>query len=889
MIITFYSYKGGVGRTQLLSNLAAYLCYYENKKILLIDWDLEAPGIDYFFNFEREKISSGLIDLFIEYIKTVRNKKIDNENELPSIFGRSQQYIYNLVSTEKGKIDLLPAGDYKNDYKEKVSSFDWFDFYNTLKGKYFIEKLKKDINEADYDYVFIDSRTGTNDYSAICNVQMPDLNIFVIAPTKQNFEGSKSVMNFITNSGYVKNGMRGGYIFPILSRLDPLINNQKKQWINKFLNMFDDKLRKVNAGLELSAIKLSVEELVSRTVIEYKTDLSYGEILIFSDKMEKIIEGTIEKQYSNIAEYVENLVNQILILKKNIKSIKNEGKNDNDETNYLINILSNSEDYLKLLSEIKDLDDILKEIPDNQLDKKQKITERKQNLEKRLKEFEEQVSNLATLFTKIEINTERLRLAKAHFDKGEFREADAILKAEEISNKVAQLKQAKSKKENELAEVNKNLESKANEFLVKAQIWKTFYSEPDWFSKAQEYYEKALDASRSAAIVFEYALFLQNHNQFKKAQPLYEEALQIYRELAKENPSTYLPAVAMTLNNLANLHSAKNEFDEALGKYEEALQIRRALAQENPRTYLPDVATTLNNLAVLQKAKNEFGEALGKYQEALQIYRALAKENPSTYLPYVATTLNNLANLQQAKNELGEALANYQEALQIRRALAQENPSTYLPYVAGTLNNLANLQKAKNELGEALANYQEALQIYRALAQENPSTYLPYVATTLNNLANLHSDKNEFGEALGKYEEALQIYRTLAQENPRTYLPYVATTLNNLANLHSDKNEFGEALANYEEALQIYRVLAQENPRTYLPDVAMTVINLSIFYLQSVPDKEKSVSLAMEAVKILLPFYEQVPYLENYLNIAFQVLQANGVDLNTNARTLQVN
>ncbi len=59
--------------------------------------------------------------------------------------------------------------------------------------------------------------------------------------------------------------------------------------------------------------------------------------------------------------------------------------------------------------------------------------------------------------------------------------------------------------------------------------------------------------------------------------------------------------------------------------------IYQELAKENPRTYLPYVATTLNNLAVLQKAKNEFPQALEKYQEALKIYQELAKENPRTY------------------------------------------------------------------------------------------------------------------------------------------------------------------------------------------------------------------------------------------------------------------
>ena len=73
------------------------------------------------------------------------------------------------------------------------------------------------------------------------------------------------------------------------------------------------------------------------------------------------------------------------------------------------------------------------------------------------------------------------------------------------------------------------------------------------------------------------------------------------------------------------------------------MQIRRELAVENPRSFLPDVATTLNNLANLHKNKNEMVIALAEYQEALEIYRKLAVENPRSFLPDVAMTLINLS------------------------------------------------------------------------------------------------------------------------------------------------------------------------------------------------------------------------------------------------------
>ena len=48
MILTLYSFKGGVGRSMALANLAE-LYYQRGLRVLIIDFDLEAPGLERFF------------------------------------------------------------------------------------------------------------------------------------------------------------------------------------------------------------------------------------------------------------------------------------------------------------------------------------------------------------------------------------------------------------------------------------------------------------------------------------------------------------------------------------------------------------------------------------------------------------------------------------------------------------------------------------------------------------------------------------------------------------------------------------------------------------------------------------------------------------------------
>jgi tetratricopeptide (TPR) repeat protein len=347
-------------------------------------------------------------------------------------------------------------------------------------------------------------------------------------------------------------------------------------------------------------------------------------------------------------------------------------------------------EYEQLLDEIGNLEQDLKDIPldktVSRLNKSKKLEEKR----KQLQDFKQEVLRLAGTFSKIEINTERLKKAQQYFTQGKFREADAILKAEELSHDQEHLLNAKEGKSRELEELNKQLLGNANEFLIKAQITATNFNNPNRFHDAYRFYEQSIRSYTYFDNLFEYAFFLQRHNQHNEAERYYQEVMDKFgREMDTVTR-------AATLNNLGLLQSDKNEFEDALRSYREALEICGKLAQANPQTYLPYVATTLNNLGSLQYKKNELEDALKSYREALEIRRKLAQANPQTYLPYIAMTLNNLGVLQEIKNEFKDALKSYKEALEIYRKLAQANPQTYLPYVATTLNNLGPLQYNKN-------------------------------------------------------------------------------------------------------------------------------------------------------------------------------------------------
>ena len=69
-IVTFYSYKGGTGRTMALANVA-WILASNGLKVLAVDWDLESPGLHKFFHpfLDRgeDHRDPGVIDLINEY------------------------------------------------------------------------------------------------------------------------------------------------------------------------------------------------------------------------------------------------------------------------------------------------------------------------------------------------------------------------------------------------------------------------------------------------------------------------------------------------------------------------------------------------------------------------------------------------------------------------------------------------------------------------------------------------------------------------------------------------------------------------------------------------------------------------------------------------------
>ena len=206
MIFTFYSYKGGVGRSMALANVAGLLCR-RGLRVLMIDFDLEAPGLEEFFPVDPRKVrrQPGLIDLLASYKQAMARDPLAGEDpEAQPSFKRLDGFIAPIYPDlpSRGKLELLPAGQragaHGDDeplarYAHALRTFDWQDFYFKWGGELFFEWLRRELHER-YDAVLVDSRTGVTEMGGVCAYQLADALVMLCASNVQNVEGVLSVV-----------------------------------------------------------------------------------------------------------------------------------------------------------------------------------------------------------------------------------------------------------------------------------------------------------------------------------------------------------------------------------------------------------------------------------------------------------------------------------------------------------------------------------------------------------------------------------------------------------------------------------------------------------------------------------------------------------------------
>lgn len=220
LIVTFYSYKGGVGRTMALASVAVAAAR-RGQRVLCVDWDLEAPGLDTYF----KRWSPGLED-HAGVLELCTRELLDWRDAVVPV------KIPEVPFHGAGRLDIITSGRRDETYADRLSRFAWREEYEHPEHA-LAERLDtwREAWMAAYDLVLIDSRTGLSDMGGISTIHLPNVLVVFFTPNDQSVDGARRVARACqkeqANLGFARPPLR---VVPVPTRIDTAEMGELKTW-----------------------------------------------------------------------------------------------------------------------------------------------------------------------------------------------------------------------------------------------------------------------------------------------------------------------------------------------------------------------------------------------------------------------------------------------------------------------------------------------------------------------------------------------------------------------------------------------------------------------------------------------------------------------------------
>lgn len=284
VISTFYSLRGGVGRSTALAHAARTIAK-QGLVVLCIDMDLEAPGLASLFDVE-DRVSErmGVVPLLAAA-------------EASGEIGSLEEHVLRV--TEDDGLFLLPAGYPGAEYARLLSHLDptaWYteDEINPL--RLLVEAVSSLVEQP--DVVLIDSRTGISPLAAPLLFDVSDINIVAFYPHPQAKAGTRALTRALLAASS-RRSYEGHKVTPevrfVVSPVPPTpevrerYSDRAQRWIAEWLSV----ARKTDGGPAFEAL----EEIVQV--------IGYTETLAASDS---VMRGQGAEDFNVVADWIAGLV-----------------------------------------------------------------------------------------------------------------------------------------------------------------------------------------------------------------------------------------------------------------------------------------------------------------------------------------------------------------------------------------------------------------------------------------------------------------------------------------------------------------------------------------------------------------------------------------------------
>lgn len=183
LIVSFFSYKGGVGRSTLVAAVASQLVA-EGRHVAIVDLDLEAPGQSAIFAQQPE---AGVVDYLLEHALA---------GQAPGVGGLAREVTGERIGgggATTGSLRLVPAGAVGWSLLEKLARLDYLtggDARSSPVGAALgdlLGELRRSTPRP--DYILLDSRAGLHDLGGLSLHALAHVDVLVMRDDAQSRQG----------------------------------------------------------------------------------------------------------------------------------------------------------------------------------------------------------------------------------------------------------------------------------------------------------------------------------------------------------------------------------------------------------------------------------------------------------------------------------------------------------------------------------------------------------------------------------------------------------------------------------------------------------------------------------------------------------------------------
>jgi len=195
-VISFYGYKGGVGRTTALAGFALFLADEYGKNVIVVDLDLEAPGAGQML-LGQAVPDLGVVDFLVEE---------QLAREVPLALSRF--LVGSPLPSGRGSVRVAPAGNLDRDYLEKLGRVDAQGLNGpTSSAAVLLKRLLERIRDEERpDVILLDVRAGLHDLGGISLSGLSHLELIFAVHSEQTWAGLPVVLGHLgrLRAGWVK-------------------------------------------------------------------------------------------------------------------------------------------------------------------------------------------------------------------------------------------------------------------------------------------------------------------------------------------------------------------------------------------------------------------------------------------------------------------------------------------------------------------------------------------------------------------------------------------------------------------------------------------------------------------------------------------------------------